>query len=110
MFGRVKCFTCPKTGHWKDFQAGHYIPQSMSAKLVFDEHNVQVQCGGCNKYRNGNPTVYAIELCRKYGPMILEELHSALEPGFKHKRADYERMIARYSEAVQSYKELDNGN
>lgn len=96
-FGFTKCFTCPQTGHWKEFQAGHYIPQSISLALVFNEINVQTQCGGCNLYRQGNPTVFAIELRKKYGENILEELQSLRKEGFRYTRSDYEEMIERYS-------------
>lgn len=94
--GQVKCFTCPKTGHWKEFQAGHYIPQSISLALVFDERNVQVQCGGCNLFRSGNPTVYAIELRKIYGEGILEELQSLRKENFRYTRSDYESLIEKY--------------
>lgn len=93
----VKCFTCSRVSHWKESQAGHYIPQSIALALVFDERNVQNQCGGCNLYRNGNPTVYAIELRKKYGEGILEELQSLRKEGFRYTRADYDEMIEKYS-------------
>lgn len=101
-FGWVKCFTCQKRGYWKEFQAGHYIPQSIALALVFDERNVQVQEGGCNLFRNGNPTVYAVELRKKYGDGILEELQSLRRENFKYYRSDYEEMIQTYTEKLAS--------
>lgn len=97
-YGLVKCFTCPRKGHWKEFQAGHYVAQSISLALVFDERNVQVQCGGCNLFKSGNPTVFAVELRKKYGPAILEELQALRQEGFRYTRADYEEMIQKYSQ------------
>lgn len=100
--GYVKCFTCNRTGHWKDFQAGHYTPQSIALSLVFDETNVQVQCAGCNLYKRGNQTVYAVELRKKYGENILEELQSKRIENFRYTRADYDEMIAKYKEKLNS--------
>lgn len=95
--GIVKCFTCPKTGHWKEMQAGHYIPQSLSLVLVFDERNVHAQCGGCNLFKRGNMSVYAVELRKRYGENILEELQSLRKEGFRYTRSDYEDLIDKYS-------------
>lgn len=78
-------------------QAGHYVPQSISLALVFEEKNVHAQCGGCNLYRGGNPSVYAIELRKRYGENILEELQSMRQEGFRYTRADYDEMIERFS-------------
>jgi len=98
----VKCFTCIKRGHWKEFQAGHYIPQSIALSLVFDERNVQIQCGGCNLYKRGNTTVFAVELRKKYGDNILEELQSLRREGFKFSRLDYEKMIQKYKRKLNN--------
>lgn len=96
--GIVKCFTCSRTGHWKEFQAGHYIPQSLSLALVFDDRNVHPQCGGCNLFRRGNMSVYAVELRKRYGENILEELQSKRKEGFRYTRSDYEELIEKYSQ------------
>jgi hypothetical protein len=94
--GMVKCFTCSKVDHWKNLQAGHYVPQSIALSLVFHEKNVHVQCGGCNLFRNGNPTVYAVELRKRYGENILEELQSHRVENFRYTRVDYDEMIQKY--------------
>jgi hypothetical protein len=94
--GMVKCFTCPQILHWKDMDAGHYVPQSIALSLVFNEKNVHAQCGGCNRYKNGNLTIYALELQKKYGNTILEDLQSLRKENFRYTRADYMEMIERY--------------
>jgi hypothetical protein len=100
--GMVKCFTCPKVDHWKNLQAGHYIPQSIALSLVFHEKNVHQQCAGDNLYKRGNPTVYAIELQKRYGPTILEDLQNERVENFRYTRVDYEEMIETYKKKLES--------
>lgn len=94
--GMVKCFTCPVIRHWTEMQAGHYVAQSLGLSLVFEERNVHAQCAGCNLYKRGNPSVYAIELRKRYGEGILEELQSLRKEGFKYSRWEYEELIEKY--------------
>ena len=94
--GMVKCFTCPKIMHWKESQAGHYMSQSLGLWTVFLETNVHNQCGACNLYKRGNPTVYAVELMKRYGPHILEELQAQRKENYKINRAEYEELIEKY--------------
>jgi hypothetical protein len=97
--GFVACFTCGNNGHWKDMDAGHYIPKSVSLALRFDERNVQVQCVGCNQWRHGNLTQYALALKRKYGENILEELDRdrRLGEGFKIYESGYVELFEKYA-------------
>jgi Bacteriophage Lambda NinG protein len=44
------CVTCGRTKHFKELQAGHFIPGRNNA-VLFDERIVYSQCVGCN----GNP-------------------------------------------------------
>jgi len=70
-----KCFTCSTQKHWKDMDAGHYIPTSICGEyLYFDERNVNCQCTACNRFKHGNLTEYARRLVEKYGGGILKKL------------------------------------
>lgn len=95
--GFVKCFTCDAGRHWKEMDAGHYIPKSVSLRLRFDERNVHPQCTACNRFRHGNLTEYAIALQKKYGAKILEELDALRHEPTKYSRLDYEDMIDKYT-------------
>lgn len=99
--GMVTCFTCDRPMHWKESQAGHYVPQSIALSLVFNEKNVHNQCGGCNLYKNGNPTVYALKLQKRYGNLILEELQSLRKENFRYTRVDYMEMIEKYKALIK---------
>lgn len=69
---RWQCVTCNKDlkDNRRQCHAGHY----KHGVLDFDEQNINAQCSGCNNYKNGNLTAYALYLTRKYGAGILEEL------------------------------------
>lgn len=70
-----QCFTCPKKDHWKNMQCGHFVPRQYLS-LRFDERNCNCQCYACNMLYNGQPSLYAIKLKRKYGDSIIEEFES----------------------------------
>lgn len=99
--GNVKCFTCFRFSHWTQLQAGHYIPQSIALSLVFNEKNVHAQCPGCNLFKNGNMSVYAVELRKRYGENILEELQSLRKEGFRYTRVEYMEMIEKYKALIK---------
>lgn len=102
-WGMVPCFTCGSVKHWKEMDAGHYIPKSISLFLRFDERNVQIQCTGCNRFRHGNLTQYALALKRKYGEYILEELDRDRRKGegYKIYESDYEELYEKYKEKIK---------
>lgn len=97
----VSCFTCDRADHWKTFDAGHYIPKSTGgAALYFNERNVHPQCTGCNRFRHGNLTAYALRLQTKYGTEILKEL-DALR-GQPWDKRELERLLAYYTARVKN--------
>lgn len=97
--GMVKCFSCRKVAHWKEMDAGHYIPKSISLALRFYVKNVNVQCTACNRFRHGNLTEYALALKKKYGDGILEELDEIRREGEGHRISESE-----YQELYDKYK------
>ena len=68
------CYTCGKQGSVKTMQNGHYISRSFHGTR-WDEENCHCQCVGCNVYRNGNMSEYALRLINDYGVDILQELN-----------------------------------
>lgn len=65
-----KCVCCGQIVHWKELHAGHYI----HGRLDFSELNLHGSCVGCNTYRGGNLTQYALYLIRTKGNGILETI------------------------------------
>jgi hypothetical protein len=96
----VSCFTCDRVDHWKTFDAGHYIPKSTGgAALYFHEKNVHPQCTGCNRFRHGNLTQYALRLQNRYGNKILTELDTLR--GQPWSRKELERLLVYYTAKVK---------
>lgn len=62
--GYVACVTCGIVKHWKEMQAGHFIPGRHNS-ILFDERGVFPQCYRCNISLKGNPRAYDAFM-RKY--------------------------------------------
>lgn len=71
--GLVKCVTCGVWKHWKEMQAGHFVP-SRSNSILFDERGVYPQCYSCNVCRHGNTHEYIEFMKRTVGPEKAEEI------------------------------------
>lgn len=56
--------------------AGHWLHGDNPGTWTHQK-NVHLQCSGCNTYRDGARDWYAIELVRRYGHEILQELERA---------------------------------
>lgn len=96
--GLTKCISCENTLDWRDLDAGHYVPASVSLALRFNEINVNPQCTGCNRFRHGNLTQYALALKKKYGDDVLERLDTLRRQGqgLKYYESDYREIAERY--------------
>lgn len=81
--------------------AGHYIPKTYGLSIYFEEKNVHPQCTGCNRFRRGNLTAYAIALRKRYGETILEELDALKHQTRKFSESDYEELIERYKSLLK---------
>lgn len=69
------CCTCKKRKHFKDLQAGHFIPGRGSA-ILFEETCVSAQCAACNKWKNGNVIEYTPFMQEKYGQKEIDRLYA----------------------------------
>lgn len=64
--GLCFCITCNRPFHWKDGDAGHYVPRDRLATR-FDERNVNAQCKYCNRFRSGEQYNHGVGIDKKYG-------------------------------------------
>lgn len=71
--GYVSCFTCGIKKTIKEMQNGHYIPRNHLATRYLELNN-HPQCVGCNVFKNGNMSSYAVRLEEKYGQGVLQDL------------------------------------
>lgn len=97
--GMATCISCGTVKPWKEIHAGHYIPKSLGLSIYFDEKNVNAQCAGCNTFRHGNLSAYALALKTKYGEGILEELDARRKQIKKIPEWEYQEMIEKYKSA-----------
>ena len=67
------CYTCNKSLTWQNSDCGHYVSRNWLA-LRYDQINCHCQCKGCNIFKKGNLTVYAVNLENQYGQTVLHDL------------------------------------
>jgi hypothetical protein len=99
--GMVACISCGKMDFIYTMDSGHYIPKTYGLSIYFEEKNVHPQCTGCNRFRRGNLTAYAIALRKRYGENILEELDALKHQTRKFSRSDYEELIEKYKGLIK---------
>ena len=71
--GYNQCVTCGVRKHWKELQAGHFIPGRHNA-ILFDERGCHAQDYHCNVGLKGNPREYDAFMRKTYGEMVIKEL------------------------------------
>lgn len=86
--GYGRCVTCDETAHWKDMDAGHFIPKSRGLRAYFEIGegswsilpycNVWRQCKGCNGPKGGEPVLFAKFIRDTYGEGVDVEMHQKL--------------------------------
>ncbi len=97
--GRVKCITCSAVKHWKEMDAGHYITRAKESTL-FDEQNVNGQCGGCNRWQGGKFLEHAQAIERKYGTGTRDRIETKAMQLCKRTLNDYGFIEKVYKERV----------
>jgi len=70
-----KCCTCWLEKHYKELQAGHYIPSGSSSKHRYNEFNIHIQCYWCNCGKWWNLIEYRPFMIQKYWLEFTEQLY-----------------------------------
>jgi len=104
-YGITQCYTCSKAAHYKTggMQCGHFQSRSHLATR-FDEVNCQVQCVGCNMFKQGEQYKFALALDANYGEGTADELMYLAKTTLKMSRVDYEEKISYYKKIVNKLK------
>ena len=89
--GITKCFTCFRTGHWKTFDCGHFIPRG-NMFLRWDLRNLKQQCEKCNRYDEGNLDIFAENL-EEETPGIVDILTEESKMPHKWSRDELKEML-----------------
>lgn len=72
-YGFSRCYTCPSIAHWKQLDAGHFIPRTY-LPTMFDEMNVKPQCKSCNRMKDGRQDVFERRLRQEYGDEAIDAM------------------------------------
>lgn len=99
--GYATCVTCGNRKHWKEMQAGHFVPQAQGNAARFDANNVHVQCYRCNINLGGNGAEYSAYILSKYGEEEYDRLRQLARVSRKITRYEYEMMISEYQEKIK---------
>ena len=97
--GMVKCCTCLVVKHWKQMQAGHFIPGRRNANL-FDERGCHAQCYSCNcGWLKGNPREYDAFMRRVYGEEVIKELEKQNRVIKSFQPSELEKLKIKYQQS-----------
>ena len=91
------CVTCGKKDEWKNLQNGHYYSRS-KYPTRWHEDNCHPQCVGCNVFKSGNYTEYALYMVEKYGIEYIQELHRLANSGEKITTPQLREMLEDYKQ------------
>lgn len=97
--GLVQCVTCPTRLPPQNMQNGHYQSRG-DYPTRWLEDNCHPQCVGCNVFRKGNYTEYAIFMINTYGSDKLNELKALAKSGEKIPTYKLTEMIEDYTKKV----------
>lgn len=98
--GYSSCVTCGLTKHWKEMQAGHWVPAAQGNSTRWDLRNIHVQCYRCNVNLGGNGPEYSAFMEEAHGREAMEELRKLSNETRKITRAEYEEMIEEMTEKL----------
>lgn len=96
----VSCITCGKLYHWKEVDAGHFVPRDRMS-VRFNEKNVNGQCRHCNRFRSGEQYAHGKAIDRKHGEGIAEWLEFEGRKVRKYSSWELEQLIKHYREKVK---------
>lgn len=90
------CITCDKKLHFKDLQAGHFVPrQHMNTR--WDPRNVNTQCARCNQWEGGAQYEYS----KKLGQELSDELFRLSRQVTKFSEIEYEEIYYHYKTLME---------
>lgn len=99
--GFVRCWTCEGVHHWKEIDAGHWVPKKRGNSVLFDERNCRPQCVSCNRFYEGMGHVFTQKMIEEYGPGIVDEMEALARTQKIYRLADYEAIETEYRGRVQ---------
>lgn len=98
--GRVACYTCGNTFHWKQIDCGHFIRRDCMCARYHDD-NARPQCIECNRMKDGNIGMFEVKLKYELGVERFKELESLRHQLAKFARYELEEMIVKYNSLLK---------
>ena len=101
--GMTQCVTCEDVKHYKSMHCGHFMSRAAHSTR-WHEDNCEVQCVGCNLFKQGQQFLFGLHIDHKHGEGTAEELEYLSKTTVKFMRCDYVEQIAHYKELVTELK------
>jgi len=98
--GYVKCVTCNTIKHYKELQAGHFIPQAQGDACRYIEENIHPQCYRCNINLGGNGAEYYPYMLDMYGQELIDDLRALSKTTVKFTESDLLDMETEWKERL----------
>ena len=89
------CVTCGKQDEWRNLQNGHYYSRA-KYPTRWNEDNCHPQCVGCNVFKAGNYTEYALYMINQYGVDYVQELRELANSGDKITTPELRELLSFY--------------
>ena len=102
--GFCKCVTCGKTGHWKEFDGGHFISRTYTIHKIL-EKNIHPQCKGCNRFAHKCHDDYSMFMIDTYGDEFVRNLIDTKRTVMKY---DRQELLETQKELKGKIKEFEN--
>lgn len=97
-----KCCTCWLEKHYKELQAGHYIPSGSSSKHRYNEFNIHIQCYWCNCGKWWNLIEYRPFMIEKYWLEFTESLFETRNELINLWTVEIKELIEKYSNKLNN--------
>lgn len=98
--GFCSCVTCGIKKHWKEMQAGHFIP-GRNNSILFEETNIHPQCVKCNMYDKELSKInYYNFMIVEYGQEEVLRLMDLKDKVVKITESDFEDLIEYYRDCL----------
>lgn len=94
-YGIVSCVVCKRRFHWKDVDAGHFIPRRFMMTR-WDEVNVHPECRDDNRYNSEHLIPYESFMVLTYGAEAVEELRHKSRKIAKFSHSEIQDIIDKY--------------
>lgn len=100
--GFTVCVSCGKSHHWKEMDAGHFVPRSRGKAVYWDPENIHAQCPGCNRFDEERAKInYTLWMIDTYGREFVEQLQAKSRTTFRERKADVEYWRVYYSDMLK---------